>query len=142
MAISSVSSAAAGAPQQSNFAAIRQAFTQLTSALQSGDLTSAQSAYASLSQSGQASSGPFAQALSQIGDALQSGDVTKAKQALASLQQQFQAARGHHHHHAGGSKDAPPPSTTDASTSTSDPSAQPAAVEGTVASAATVDVTA
>jgi len=94
------------APVSSNSAAIppvdpaRQAFWQLTSAIQSGNLGAAQSAYTALTQAGGGNTnGPFAQALSQIGDALQSGDIDKARQALASLQQQMQALRGAHHHH-------------------------------------------
>ena len=79
---------------------LRQAFGQLTSAIQSGDLAAAQSAYATLSQAGGGDpNSPFAQALSQIGDALQAGDVGKAQAALATLQQQMQAAKGAHHHH-------------------------------------------
>jgi DNA-binding FadR family transcriptional regulator len=102
MGISAVSSASFTPPPQGNPSAIKQAFDQLTSALQSGDLQSAQSAYQTLSQSpmGSDPNSPFAKALSQIGDALQSGDTGKAQQALAQLQQQMQAMRGHHHHHA------------------------------------------
>jgi hypothetical protein len=71
-----------------------------TSAIQSGNLSAAQSAYATLSQAqSNQGSGPFSQALSQIGDALQSGDIGKAQAALASLQQQMQAMTGAHHHH-------------------------------------------
>ena len=90
MAITPVSSNSVKVPRPVDPA--RQAFAQLSSAIQSGDLAGAQSAYATLTQ---ASAGdpnsPFAQALDQIGDALQSGDTGKAQAALASLQQQLQA---------------------------------------------------
>lgn len=79
---------------------MRQAFLQLSSALQSGDLSAAQNAYATITQlGGDNGNGPFAQTLSQIGSALQSGDVGKAQQAMAQLKQHMQAMRGHHHHH-------------------------------------------
>ena len=79
---------------------LRQAFGQLTSAIRSGDLSAAQSAYTALTQAQpNQGSGPFSQALSQIGDALQSGDIGKAQQALAALQQQMQSVKGAHHHH-------------------------------------------
>jgi len=82
---------------QANF----QAFSQLANALNSGDLSGAQQAYAALSQQQGSSQGasanantPFATALNQIGQALQNGDLAGAQQALASLQQ----AQGGHHH--------------------------------------------
>ena len=81
---------------------IRQAFSQLANALQSGNLSAAQNAYDTLASSPAAQgTGPFAQALAQIGKDLQSKDLDGAKQALSSLQQQ-QQARGHHRHHHGG----------------------------------------
>jgi hypothetical protein len=100
MTIAAISSASANVPPPVN--SFRQSFAQLANALQSGNLTAAQSAYAAFTQTqaGQGS-GPFAQAISQIGDALQSGDLGKAQQALASLQQQMQAMKGAHHHHGG-----------------------------------------
>lgn len=103
---------------------LRQAFGQLTSALQSGDLSAAQSAYAALTQAGGSNpNSPIAQALSQIGDALQSGDIGKAQQAMATLQQQMQAMKGAHHHHGhhhAGGGDKPQSATAPAGTS-SDP---------------------
>jgi hypothetical protein len=80
----------------------RQAFNQLTNALQSGDLTAAQNAYNTLASSPMAQgNGPFAQAIQQIGKDLQAGDAASladAQKVLSSLQQ----ARGHHHRHHGG----------------------------------------
>jgi hypothetical protein len=98
---------------QNKLSQIRQGFKELARTLQSGDLTGAQMAFASLqpllpnssagnqTQNGQQGSGqsPFATDFSALGQALQSGDVTKAQQAYAKLQQDMQAVQGHHHHH-------------------------------------------
>ncbi len=100
MTISAIS--ASNASSISTFQQDRQAFNQLTSALQSGDLASAQDAYNTLAASPMAQgNSPFAQAMQQIGKDLQSGDAASladAQKVLSSLQQ----ARGHHHHHHGG----------------------------------------
>ena len=122
MAIAPVSSSSTNPPSADP---MRQAFAQLANAIQSGNLSAAQSAYATLTQGQPAQSGPLAQALSQIGDALQSDDIDKAQSALASLQQQMQAAKGAHHHHghhhhAGGAGQSQPAS---APASGSDPAA-------------------
>ncbi len=88
----------------------RSAFTQLNSALQSGDLSSAQAAYSSLTQAGGGNpNSPFAKALQQIGNALQSGDIGQAQQAMNSLHQQMQSQRAEHHghHHASGDSNRP-----------------------------------
>jgi hypothetical protein len=110
----------------STFQQDRQAFGQLTSALQSGDLSAAQNAYNTLSSSPIAQGNtPFAQALQQIGQDLQAGDIGDAQKALASLQQQQQARGGHHHHHHGGggvSKASDASKTSDSSSAT-DPNA-------------------
>ena len=100
MTISAISSSNTSAI--SIFQQDRQAFNQLTNALQSGDLTAAQNAYNTLASSPMAQgNSPFAQAIRQIGQDLQSGDaaaLADAQKVLSSLQQ----ARGHHHHHHGG----------------------------------------
>ncbi|HEY5070290.1 MAG TPA: hypothetical protein VII37_10880 [Candidatus Acidoferrum sp.] len=126
MAIAPVSTTSASIPPPID--PMRQAFGQLTGAIQSGDLSAAQSAFAALTQAQpNQGSGPFSQALSQIGDALQSGDIGKAQQALAALQQQMQAMKGAHHHHGhhhggGGDKSqsasASPSTSSDPTTST------------------------
>lgn len=65
----------------------------MMSAIQSGDLSGAQKAYAALNVSGQDSgNGPFA----AIGKALQSGDIQGAQKAAQDLQAK---RAGHHHHH-------------------------------------------
>ena len=108
MSISSISNAAPTfqPPPQNN---IRQNFQQLSQALQSGDLSGAQQAYATLLQNlpnqgangSSNSNNPFQQAIASIGSALQSGDVSSAQQALQQLQGQMKGAH-HHHHHGGG----------------------------------------
>jgi len=104
MTISAISSS--GASPISNFQTFRQDFSQLVSALQSGDLSDAQNAYATLSSSPLAQgNGPFAQAIQQIGNYLQQGDLADAQKAMAALQQQMQT-HGHHHHHGGGPRGA------------------------------------
>ncbi len=143
MAISGVSLGSAAGLQNPNDP--RQQFLQLAKAINSGNLTAAQQAFAALSQTlGNSSSGgnnantpndPVSQALAAIGQALQSGDIAGAQQALASLQQ-AQGARGHHHHHHGHGGDAGASGGTNASS----PSA-PSSV-GPTTTGTTVDVTA
>jgi ribosomal protein S20 len=122
MSISSVStgSTAAYTPntQQKD---VRNAFKQMSDAINSGDLQDAQNAFDNLASllnnnqqatqstsqtQGQTSSSgsDFSTLLNQIGSALQSGDLDQAKQALTNLQQSAQAGRGghRHHHHGGG----------------------------------------
>jgi outer membrane protein assembly factor BamD (BamD/ComL family) len=97
------------APQQwqNPFEAIKQDFQQLASALQSGNLSGAQSAYANIQQLLQGSQGSSASNTSStstgsntlqndflaLGQALQSGDLSTAQNAFAQLQSDFQASR-------------------------------------------------
>ena len=76
----------------SNWQQSQQNFKSLTSALQSGDLASAQKAYASLTQGN--SNIPADSPLGKIGAALSSGDIGAAQQAMQAMS----AGRGHHHH--------------------------------------------
>ena len=103
MSLSAISSslpqASAQTSQASSFAT---AFQQLTSAISSGDLQGAQSAYASLTSlqqgAGQANAqSPMGKFLSTIGADLGSGSITSAQNDLAA----FQKAHGHHRHHHG-----------------------------------------
>jgi ribosomal protein S20 len=96
-----------------------QAFKALQSALQSGDLSGAQTAFAALqkdlqppSQTTQASSATGqstqmsqgGQDLETLANALSSGELSGAQQAFASLQQDLQGTgRARRHHHHGGS---------------------------------------
>jgi ribosomal protein S20 len=94
---------------------LRNAFKQMSDAINSGDLQDAQNAFANLAQLINTSPQPaqntsstssdgndFSSLLNQIGSALQSGDLDQAKQALQNLQQSAKSARPHHHHHGGG----------------------------------------
>jgi hypothetical protein len=99
---------------QNRFQERRAEFQQLAQALQSGDLTGAQQAFAGLqqnrspsaaqgqnsSQSGQNNS--LAADFNTLGQALQSGDLSSAQKAFATLQKDMQTVhQAHHHHHHG-----------------------------------------
>jgi hypothetical protein len=79
----------------------------LSSALQAGNLTNAQQAFATLQKdapglvqaSGNPTSSPISSALSAVGTALSKDNISGAQQAFATLQQ---AGKGHHHRHHGG----------------------------------------
>jgi hypothetical protein len=68
-----------------------QQFAQLVRAVNAGDLSAAQKAYTSFTQSPAGdlaksnAQGRLAQALDKIGTALQSGDIGQAKEALAAI---------------------------------------------------------
>jgi len=143
MTISAISSASSN-PYYTDQNSARQAFGQLVAALQSGNLSAAQSAYASFSQSAGSQldpNSPFTQAINQIGQDLQSGNIGAAQQTLNSLQQSHGAHHAHHHHHGGGGVAQTQDSSSSASTSTpGDPITLTAAL--TLSSSGTVDVTA
>jgi DNA-binding FadR family transcriptional regulator len=98
---------------QSKVGQFRQEFNALASALQSGDLSGAQQAFAALqkllpnfsantqTQNGQPGSGQntFPTDFNALGQALQSNDPQKAQEAFAKLQQDIQSIQGRHHHH-------------------------------------------
>lgn len=96
----------------------RTALQQLTSAISSGDLQGAQSAYATLTNLQQssgksASTGPMAQFLSSVGADLSKGDLTTAQSALTTFQK-----HGSHHHKPDASDTADASSSDAASTPT------------------------
>ena len=91
----------------------QQELQQLGQDLQSGNLSAAQTDFATLQQSGpQISStssnqnaSPIAQDFKQLSQDIQSGDISAAQQDYAKLQQDFQsqaAGKHAHHHHQGG----------------------------------------
>jgi outer membrane protein assembly factor BamD (BamD/ComL family) len=94
----------------------QQAFEQLGKDLQSGNLSAAQSDFATLQQlqpqtnstSSSQSNNPIAQAFSQLSQDLQSGNLSAAQQDYAAIQQAMksQEATGHHHHHGSSSSGA------------------------------------
>lgn len=101
---------------------VQQEFQQLGQDLQSGNLSAAQSDFATLQQlvpqnnsSSTQSNNPIAQAFQQLAQDLQSGNLSGAQQDFATIEQDFQnqaaqaasqsssrVAEGHHHHHGGG----------------------------------------
>ncbi|MGB8583981.1 MAG: hypothetical protein WCD47_24430 [Candidatus Sulfotelmatobacter sp.] len=103
---------------QSLFQQFQQTFQQLGQDLQSGNLSAAQSDFATLQNLGSQNStattqsnNPIAQAFSQLAKDLQSGNLSAAQQDFSTIQQDFQSqsaqgqtpsAQGHHHHHGGG----------------------------------------
>jgi outer membrane protein assembly factor BamD (BamD/ComL family) len=116
---------------QNNLQQVQQEFQQLGEDLESGNLSAAQSDFATLQQlSPQSSatntttstenSNPIAQAFNQLSQDLQAGNLTAAQQDYANIQQDFQnlsqnqtgqtetgqtqagQTQGHHHHHHGG----------------------------------------
>ena len=88
------SSGSAGVSQSSavnNWQQNQQNFKALTSALQSGDLASAQKAFSALT-AGKSPNSDSNSPLAKIGQALQNGDLAGAQKAAQSIQ-------GKHHHH-------------------------------------------
>ncbi len=103
---------------RNQFQQIAQAFSSLQTGLSSGNLSTAQQAYAALTQdlqnvqqtqgTQQAGTSQIGTDLASVGTALQSGSVTSAQSAFATLTQDLQSAQqvqgtqqthGHHHHH-------------------------------------------
>ncbi len=96
---------------QSNRQKFQKEFQQLGQDLQSGNLSAAQSDFATLqglgpqssSTSSTQSTSPMATELTQLSKDLQSGNVTAAQQDYTTLQQDFQSqaaqSGGHYHHH-------------------------------------------
>jgi len=107
---------------QNSFQQIQQTFQQLGQDLQSGNLSAAQSDFATLQKlvpqlsstansTASQSDNPIAQAFAQLAKDLQSGNLSAAQQDFSTIQQDFQnqaaqsqtqATPGHHHHHHGG----------------------------------------
>ena len=135
--ISSVSSATTPYNQTTNqggFGQLVQNFNAIGSALQSGDLSTAQSALTTFQQSLQGGSqttasqpfGKNSQAntdYQSLTSSLQSGDLAGAQKAFASLQNDLKptqsthaAHKGHHHHHGSSATAAAPAATTSGST--------------------------
>lgn len=113
MTISAISSASAN-PFYATQTSAQQSFSQLVSAIQSGNLSAAQNAFSSFTQGAGSQidpNSPLAQAINQIGQDLQSGNIDAAQQGLNSLKQTA-GAHHHHHHHGGGA----PPQTASSST--------------------------
>jgi hypothetical protein len=117
MSVSSISSVSN--VYQNQLQQVKKDFSALQASLSSGDLTTAQNAYATLTQDLQGAqqtggNGQISKDLAVVGSALQSGNITDAQSAFAALTQDMQsvqqaqgvqqAHKGHHHHHHGDSK--------------------------------------
>ncbi len=124
-----IPAASTATPTPNPIQQVRQDYLQLASALQSGSLTGAQSAFAALEQALQTQSGtntstapatsstnsndPIANDLNALGQALSSGNLTQAQSAFTQLNQDIQSAQHsqdppqgfraeeHHHHRHG-----------------------------------------
>lgn len=93
---------------------LQQEIQQLGKDLSAGNLSAAQSDFATLEKnlpqatSSSQSSNPIAQAFQQLAKDLQSGDLSAAQQDFSTIQQDVQSQGGGHHHHGhGGSSSAP-----------------------------------
>jgi hypothetical protein len=135
------------ASQQSGIKQTKADFQALSTALQSGDLSGAQTAFAQLQKdnpriaqalnsssgssasSGTSSSGSSpTSALQSLGSALQNGDLSGAQAALAQVQQNAPTQHaGHGHHHHGGAA-----ASTDNATTTSSPTTTTASGAGSI----------
>lgn len=104
----------------------RQDFQSLQDALQSGDLSAAQSAFAALQKDAPAGkadkskdNSPMSKDFQALQTALQSGNISDAQKAFATLQQDMKTARAaHHHHHHQASDSTQTPAATDLTTTT------------------------
>ena len=122
----SADAAQTGQNNASEFQQFRTEFQQLGQDLQSGNLTQAQSDFATLSQNFPGgSNNPVAQAFSQLGQDLKAGNLQAAQQDYANLEQDVQQAgqvnasqqvgghhHGHHHHNGGATQAALSPSSS------------------------------
>lgn len=132
MSISAISNSSLLYPPTQQDSAAPPAFGQLARSITSGDLSGAQQAFATLTQSQSTSTSPIdpnsqlGQTLSQIGQALQSGNIDSAQQALTAGRGQ---ARGGHHH---GGRQAQPSTDTTTATSTTGTTAASSTTDGGV----------
>ena len=86
---------------QAKMKQFRTDFGDLNSALQSGNLSAAQTAFSALQQDAPSSKNPQIKAdMDALGKALNSGDLNAATTAFSKLEQDKQALKmsGHHHH--------------------------------------------
>jgi hypothetical protein len=147
---------------------VQQEYAQLASAIQSGDLTGAQTAFAALQQTlgqqtsnttatgattatGSTNSDPILNDFNDLGQALQSGNLSQAQSAFAQLQSDVQnaqqnpasqaqslaqalktALQGHHHHHGGGHRGGGHPSTQSSNSGTSSTAATSTSTGGSL----------
>ena len=96
---------------QNKMQQFQQEFQQLGQDLQSGNMSAAQSDFATLQQyapktnsSSSSQSNPMAQEFAQLAQDIQSGNTSAAQQDYSTIQQDMQshASQGRHHHSSGG----------------------------------------
>ena len=127
MDISSISSSSQNVSQTNLQAAFKQRsqdMNALQSALQNGDISAAQTAFATVQKnmptSGQGSqSGPSSQAMQSLQSALQKGDISGAQTAFTSLQSTMKTGHHHQHHHAAAAASSTPSDSSTPSQSSS-----------------------
>lgn len=118
MSVASIASSTllhySGQTAQSNRQKFQQSMQQLGQDLQSGNMSAAQSDFATLQQmapqigstTSSQSNNSLAQEFNQLGTDLQSGNTTAAQQDFQQIQDQVSATASgavhHHHHHGGG----------------------------------------
>jgi len=119
MSISGILSSFSQNPTQGAAPLYQQQLQQLSKDLQSGNLASAQSDFATLQKAFSGSATPAAtgsasasQAFNQLVSDLQSGNLSAAQKDISTVQQALQSAGGttrgnhpHHHPHGGGDED-------------------------------------
>jgi hypothetical protein len=123
MSVSAIPGSAFFTPQniEATFQKLQQEFHQLGQDLQSGNLSAAQSDFASLKNLGAQSStttsqnnSPIVQAFNQLAKGLQSGNLAAPQQDFKTIQQDFEnqsapgqteAPQSHRHHHGGESSE-------------------------------------
>ncbi len=107
MSLSGISSTTPSytSPLQNGFKQRADDFTALKTALQSGDISAAQSAFKTFKQDIQTAKSPSgssqpSQDFQSLESALSTGDISSAQKAFAAFQADVQAAhKSHHHHH-------------------------------------------
>jgi hypothetical protein len=137
---------------QSQWQQQMQDFKALANALHSGNLTTAQSSFATWQQDFQANGSTNTQTTQQtqpfgsnsqantdfqaLSSALQSGDLSSAQQAFASLQQDLQGAghaHRHHHHHSANAADTN--NSNNSTTQSSNSATAPSSVQSSIVQA-------
>ena len=128
MSITGVSQSSTQPPSNTTFQQRNDAFNSLDQALSSGDLSGAQSAFATLQSLGPKDGkgpppgdgdNPMAKDMAAVSSALQSGDLSGAQTAFAKLKSDMAAHRGHHHKPQDADDDADATATTASTTSPS-----------------------
>jgi hypothetical protein len=128
MSVTGVSQSSTQLPTNTTFQQRNDAFNSLDQALSGGDLSSAQSAFATLQSlapkdgKGPPPGGggdPMAKDMAAVSSALQKGDLSAAQSAFAALKSDMAAHKGHHHRPQDADGDGASATTSAASATTS-----------------------